>query len=247
MTTYKHDTIVPFTNSQKGKKKQVEEMFDDIAFKYDFLNRILSGGIDITWRKKAIRQLKDLNPKNILDVATGTADVAILSWKILKPDKITGIDLSEGMMSLGRHKIKKLGLQDHIQLEKGDSETISFDDNSFDAVTVVFGVRNFENLEKGLEEIKRVLKPGGRLVVLEFSHPTMPVIRQLCNFYMNVIMPGFGKLFSNNKEAYTYLNKSVENFPEGKTFVGILNKSGYKNTSLKKLSLGVCSIYTGEK
>ena len=171
-------------------------MFDSIAFRYDFINRFLSAGIDVKWRRKAIRQLLDLKPKRILDVATGTADVAIMAANILHPDKITGIDISDGMLAMARKKVKKLGLEDRIELLNGDSETINFQDNSFDAVTVAFGVRNFENLEKGLSEIKRVLKPGGRLVVLEFSKPKMSGTKAVYNLYMKIVAPNMGKLFS---------------------------------------------------
>ena len=200
-------------------------MFDKIAFRYDFLNRFLSAGIDVRWRKKAIKQLVSLQPKNILDVATGTGDFAITSYRILKPEKITGIDISEGMLDIGRKKIVKYGLQSHIQLLNGDSEAILFDDDSFDAVTVAFGVRNFENLEKGLSEIYRVLKPGGKLVVLECSKPSLPVIRNLYNFYMKFVTPKVGKLISKNNDAYQYLNNSVQQFPEKETFIHILNQA----------------------
>ena len=222
-------------------------MFDNIAYRYDFLNRFLSIGIDIQWRKKAIRQLKELNPKKVLDVATGTADVAIMTARILQPQKIVGIDISEGMLAVGRKKIEKLALNDLIELLKGDSETISFPDNSFDAVTVAFGVRNFQNLEKGLSEIKRVLKPGGKLVVLEFSKPKAAVIKQLYNVYMNIVAPNVGKLFSKNRNAYKYLDESIKKFPEGKNFTFILDNLGYVNTYCKPLSFGICSIYCGVK
>lgn len=247
MTTYKHDAIVPFKESANSKKKQVEEMFDKIAVKYDFLNHFLSFGIDVGWRKKAIKQLQKLAPQRVLDVATGTGDVAILTYKLLKSKKIIGIDISERMLELGRQKIEKHSLQNHVELLKGDSETISFSDNSFDAVTVAFGVRNFEDLEKGLMEIKRVMRSGGKLVILECSRPTLPVIKNIYNFYLNKIAPKIGTIISKNKNAYQYLNDSVQNFPERKLFIDILNKLGYKNTSCKTLSLGICSIYCGEK
>ncbi len=247
MTQFDHDKVVPLINSELSKKEQVADMFDNIAYRYDFLNRFLSVGIDIQWRKKAIRQLRNKNPKIILDVATGTADVAIMTVRILQPDKIIGIDISDGMLGFGRQKIEKLGLGNLIELLNGDSETIKFDDNSFDAVTVAFGVRNFQNLEKGLSEIKRVLKPGGKLVVLEFSKPKAAVVKQLYNVYMNVVAPNMGKLFSKNRNAYKYLDESIKKFPEGKNFTTILDNLGYTNTYCKPLSFGICSIYCGEK
>jgi demethylmenaquinone methyltransferase / 2-methoxy-6-polyprenyl-1,4-benzoquinol methylase len=247
MSTYGHDTIVPFKESVESKKKQVENMFDKIAFRYDFLNRFLSAGIDLSWRRKAIKELKDLQPQNILDVATGTGDFAITSYKILNPANITGIDISDGMLELGRKKVEKLGLSNKIQLLNGDSEAILFGDKSFDAVTVAFGVRNFENLEKGLNEIYRVLKPGGKLVILEFSKPTAPVIKSLYKLYMKFITPKIGKLISKNNEAYKYLNDSVQQFPEKETFTNILKKLKYRNSFYKTLSLGICTIYCGEK
>ena len=247
MTTYQHDTIVPFKDSAESKKKQVEKMFDKIAFRYDFLNHFLSAGIDVGWRKKAIKQLRSLDPKSILDVATGTGDMAILASKLLTAEKIIGIDISDGMLEIGKKKIEKLGLQQRIELLKGDSETIIFNSNSFDAVTVAFGVRNFQNLELGLSEIKRVLKPGGKLIVLECTKPKLPVIKNFYNLYLNVIAPWIGRVISKNKNAYQYLNESVQKFPEGKDFVQILNKLGYKNASCKTLSLGISSIYCGEK
>jgi demethylmenaquinone methyltransferase / 2-methoxy-6-polyprenyl-1,4-benzoquinol methylase len=239
--------VVPDKNSEGSKKQQVAAMFDDIAFKYDFLNRFLSAGIDIGWRKKAIRQLVDLQPKKILDVATGTADVAIMTTGILKADKIIGIDISDGMLEIGRQKVAKAGLGNIIELLNGDSETINFTDNSFDAVTVAFGVRNFQQLEKGLSEIRRVLKPGGKLVVLEFSKPKMPGVKSMYNLYMKVICPNLGKLFSKNRNAYKYLDESIQHFPEGKNFTTILDNLGYINTYCKPLSLGICSIYCGTK
>lgn len=247
MSDYAHDTVVPYKDSELGKKQQVAGMFNDIAFRYDFLNRFLSAGIDVRWRKKAIRQLQEIQPKTILDVATGTADVAIMASGILKPRKIVGIDISEGMLDIGRKKVQKLGLQNTIELLNGDCETINFDNDSFEAVTVAFGVRNFENLEKGLSEIKRVLKPGGKLVVLEFSKPESAVVKSMYNLYMKIICPNVGKLFSKNRNAYRYLDESIKKFPEGKNFTSILDNLGYRNTYSKPLSLGICSIYCGEK
>lgn len=247
MSTYSHDTVVPFRHSTDSKKKQVENMFDKIAFRYDFLNRFLSVGIDKGWRKKAIMQLISLQPKTILDVATGTADFALTSYKILNPEKIIGIDISEGMLDIGRKKIEKLHLKNKIELLNGDSEAIFYEDDSFDAVTVAFGVRNFQDLEKGLAEIYRVLKPGGKLIVLECSKPSLPMIRTLYNFYMKFVTPKIGKLISKSNEAYQYLNNSVQQFPEKKTFTHILNQLGYRHAFYKTLSLGICTIYCGEK
>ncbi|MGC4100134.1 bifunctional demethylmenaquinone methyltransferase/2-methoxy-6-polyprenyl-1,4-benzoquinol methylase UbiE [Ferruginibacter sp.] len=247
MTEFAHDTVVPYRDSESSKKQQVASMFNDIAFNYDFLNRFLSAGIDIRWRKKAIRQLAALKPQTILDVATGTADVAIMASGILKPAKITGIDISDGMLEIGRKKVEKAGLSNTIELLNGDSETINFKDNSFDAVTVAFGVRNFQHLEKGLSEIRRVLKPGGKLVILEFSKPKMPGVKSMYNLYMKIICPNVGKLFSKNRNAYKYLDESIQKFPEGKNFTLILDNLGYSNTYCKPLSLGICSIYCGTK
>jgi demethylmenaquinone methyltransferase/2-methoxy-6-polyprenyl-1,4-benzoquinol methylase len=242
-----HDHITPYKDSDKNKKQQVAEMFDSIAPKYDFMNRLLSAGIDVSWRKKAIKQLKADKPRLILDVATGTGDMAILACKLLNPDKINGIDISEQMLELGRKKIEKEGLGNKIQLQTGDSEAINFPSNSFDAVMVAFGVRNFENLEKGLAEIQRVLRPGGKLTVLEFSRPKFPGMGRLYNLYMRIIAPQMAGWFRQNKEAYKYLCESVHAFPERNDFVNILNKVGFSDTSCKPLSLGICCIYTGRK
>ncbi|MBN9299085.1 MAG: bifunctional demethylmenaquinone methyltransferase/2-methoxy-6-polyprenyl-1,4-benzoquinol methylase UbiE [Filimonas sp.] len=247
MAKFEHDNIVPYQESTLNKKEQVAEMFDSIAGKYDFMNRFLSAGIDVKWRKKAIRQLSSLHPQTVLDVATGTADVAILTQKILHPSAVTGIDISEGMLELGRKKVEKLGLQDKIKLFKGDSETINYPDNSFDAITVSFGVRNFENLEKGLSEMRRVLKPGGKVVILEFSKPAVKGFKGLYNLYMNMIAPGIGKVFAKNKDAYQYLNDSVQAFPEREQFISIMQACGYTNTYFKPLTLGICCIYCGSK
>jgi demethylmenaquinone methyltransferase / 2-methoxy-6-polyprenyl-1,4-benzoquinol methylase len=243
---YLHDKVVPNAGSEQTKKQQVAEMFDEIAPRYDFLNRFLSVGIDVSWRKKALAKLKDLHPKLLLDVATGTGDVAIMAAHELHPEKIIGIDISEKMLDGGRIKVTAKGLDSIIELKSGDSETINFPNNTFDAVTVAFGVRNFENLEKGLSEIYRVLKPGGRLVVLEFSKPLIPGFRQICNWYIGFITPKIAGTVSN-KKAYQYLNNSIKAFPEGKHFVAVLTKTGFTNTSCKPLTLGICSIYCGDK
>jgi demethylmenaquinone methyltransferase/2-methoxy-6-polyprenyl-1,4-benzoquinol methylase len=247
MTKFAHDEVVPYEKSELEKKDQVAKMFDSIAFRYDFLNRFLSGGNDVRWRKKAVMQLQKNNPQNILDIATGTGDLAITSYKILTPKKIIGIDISEGMLELGRKKIQQLGLKNFIELRSGDSEQLNFADNSFDAITVAFGVRNFQHLEKGLSEMLRVLKPGGKLVVLEFSHPKNKLFKVLCDFYMNAITPQAGKLFAKNKDAYQYLNKSVQTFPEREQFIHIMEKTGFVNTYFKVLSFGICCVYCGSK
>lgn len=241
-----HDLIVPFEKSQLRKKQQVAQMFDRIAFRYDFINRFLSAGIDMYWRKRAIRELKKVKPALILDSATGTADMAILARRYLQTNKIIGIDISTCMLELGRKKIDKLMLNDHIELQLGDSETINFANDTFDAVTVAFGVRNYENLRTGLQEMLRVMKPGGKLVVLEFSKPKS-VMKGLYNLYMKTVAPAIGSLISKNRYAYQYLNKSVKAFPEGIEFLKILNETGYTSTYLKTLSLGICTIYCGHK
>ena len=247
MTKYSHDSVVPFRDSVQGKKEQVAVMFDRIAFRYDFLNRFLSGGIDRYWRRMAIRELQEVHPSLILDVASGTGDMPILMTKYLQPRTIVGIDISEGMLARGRDKIAKLKLKDLIELQMGDSEAINFPDNTFEAITVAFGVRNFERLEQGLQEMLRVLKPGGKLVVLEFSKPRNRGFKKLYHVYLRLIAPSIGKLISKNREAYQYLNDSVKAFPEGKDFVEILEKTGFTDTYLKTLSIGICSIYCGRK
>lgn len=242
-----HDHITPFKDSEKSKKQQVTDMFDKIAWRYDRMNRFLSARTDIGWRKKAIRLFKKDNPAIILDVATGTADMAILACKILKPEKVIGIDISEGMLELGRKKIEKEGLEQIIQLQADDSEAINQPSGSFDAVMVAFGVRNFENLETGLAEILRVLKPGGRLVILEFSKPRKKAVKSLYNLYMRIVAPQVARWFKQNKEAYQYLNESANAFPDRHLFTDILKKTGYTDTGFKPLSLGICCIYTGRK
>lgn len=239
--------IVPFATSNLSKKEQIAEMFNDIAYRYDFLNHFMSMGIDIQWRKKALRKLKDLQPKRMLDVATGTGDFAIMAHKMLQPNSITGIDISEGMLRHGREKISKLGLGDKITLELGDSETISFPDQTFDAITVAFGVRNFENLEKGLSEMLRVLKPGGKLVILEFSNPTTFPIKQFYNLYFRYITPLLGKWIARSKAAYSYLPESVKAFPQGQEMCNILTNTGFQAVTCKKLTFGISSIYCASR
>ncbi len=246
-TPLPHDKIIPFKDSGKTKKEQVADMFDRIACRYDLMNRFLSARIDVRWRKKAIKMLKKDNPQHILDVATGTADMALMAYALLKPAQITGIDISEGMLELGRKKIEKEGLTEYIRLQSGDAETIKFADNTFDAVMVAFGVRNFENLEKGLSEIKRVLRPGGRLIVLEFSKPRRRAVKSLYNLYMGIVTPQVARWFRQNKEAYEYLNESANAFPDRQLFTDILKKVGYSDTEFQPLTLGICCIYSGKK
>lgn len=242
-----HDHIIPFKGSEQGKKEQVAYMFDKIAGKYDAMNRFLSARTDIGWRKKAIRKLKKDNPRQLLDVATGTADMAIMAYKMLKPDRIIGIDISRGMLELGSKKVEKEQLGDKIHLQLGDSETINFADNTFDAVMVAFGVRNFEKLENGLAEMWRVLKPGGRLIVLEFSKPRHKAVKSLYNLYMKIVAPQVARWFKQNKEAYLYLCESANAFPDRQLFADILKKVGYTDTSFTPLSLGICCIYSGRR
>lgn len=247
MKKFAHDHIVPDQEDTREKKEQVAEMFDSISARYDFLNRFLSAGIDIGWRKKAIGELSSIHPKTLLDVATGTADMAILAHKILNPEKITGIDISAGMLEAGQKKIESQGLEKIIELKRGDSETINFPDNSFDGITVAFGVRNFEHLEKGLSEMIRVLKPGGKIVILEFTKPSLPGVKTFYTFYMQSFARGMGSLFSGNKKAYRYLHESVQAFPERAEFVKLLQDAGFRDTYFKMLSLGICAIYCGYK
>ena len=232
-----------------SKKQQVSQMFDNIAGNYDFLNHFLSLNMDKTWRRKMIAELVSVNPKNVLDVATGTADVAINTIKQLKINDLTikGVDISDEMLNIGRQKISKEGLTERIELTLGDSEQLPYEGNKFDAVTVAFGVRNFENLERGLQEMHRVLRGGGKLVVLEFSKPTSFPFRQLYNFYFKYILPIIGKLTSKDNRAYTYLYESVQAFPDGDKFLTVLKKIGFKDIQCKSLTLGICSIYIGYK
>ncbi len=247
MSKFAHDNIVPYGDSSAEKKEQVASMFDSIAKRYDFLNRFLSLGIDKGWRKKAIANFEGKKMNHLLDIATGTADMALMAYQQIKPSKITGIDISEGMMQYGRIKISAKKLSETIQLSLGDSIAIPFPDNSFDGAMVAFGVRNFADLEKGLKEINRVLQPGSKLVILEFSQPTSFWFKPIYNLYMKWITPTIGQLFSGNKAAYAYLNESVIAFPEGPAFLKIFEQAGFTEVSQQKLTLGICSIYCGSK
>jgi len=238
--------VVPYKEKDVSKKKQVAEMFNNISSRYDFLNHFLSLGIDIYWRRKAIAQLKNDHPQIILDVATGTADFAIEATA-LNPTKIIGVDISEGMLEIGRKKIRKKKLEDLIELQMGDSEKLLFEDNNFDAIIVSFGVRNFENLKKGLEDMYRVLKPKGKLVVVEFSKPSRFPFKQIFNFYFSFILPIIGKFISRDTTAYSYLPESVQAFPYGNAFLEKLEIVGFKETKCLPLTFGISSIYIGQK
>ncbi len=238
--------VTPYKVSNQSKKSQVATMFNNIAPNYDFLNHFLSLGIDILWRRKAIRQLKKLQPKIVLDIATGTGDFAIEALR-LHPEKVIGIDISEGMLEIGREKMIQRKLNTIIELQKGDSEHLQFENSFFDAGIVAFGVRNFENLEKGLSEISRVIKPGGMLVVLEFSKPKNFPVKQFYAFYSKFILPRIGKLFSKDKAAYSYLPESVQAFPDGEDFVKILKKCNFKDAKAISLTFGIASIYVAQK
>lgn len=221
-------------------------MFDNIAGHYDFLNHFLSMGIDRLWRRKAIRMVAAREPLSILDVATGTGDFAVEASKI-KGVEITGIDISEKMLAVGREKIKKLGLEDRIHLSKEDSENLSFENDNFDAITVAFGVRNFENLAAGLKEMQRVLKKNGMVCILEFSRPRVFPVKQFYEFYFFKVLPFVGKWFSKDNSAYTYLPESVYHFPDGPDFLSLLRSCGFEEVKQHPLTFGISSIYTGIK
>ena len=239
-------TVKPY-QADGSKKEQVSKMFDNIAPSYDLLNRLSSLGIDRSWRKKAIRLLDPAKAKTVLDVATGTADVAIEIARQLKPEKIIGVDIAQQMLEIGREKVSKRGLAEVIELQLGDSENLPFESNTFDAITVAFGVRNFEDLGKGLSEMQRVLKPGGKLVVLEFSRPRIFPFKQLFNLYFRYLLPLIGRLTSKDPKAYSYLYESVQAFPDRENFVTELGKAGYTEASYRPLTLGICSIYSASK
>ncbi|MDF7811284.1 bifunctional demethylmenaquinone methyltransferase/2-methoxy-6-polyprenyl-1,4-benzoquinol methylase UbiE [Hymenobacter sp. YC55] len=240
--------VVPYKDDTAGKKSQVAHMFNSIAGKYDFLNHFLSVGTDIYWRRKAVSELKTLRPARILDIATGTADFAIETLRAASADaQVTGVDISEGMLAVGRRKLQEKGLTHRIQLEQGDSENLPYPDNHFDAVTASFGVRNFENLTKGLTEMRRVLRPGGKLVILEFSKPTAFPLKQAYNFYFQRVLPVFGKMISKDNSAYTYLPESVQAFPDGPDFLAILRQVGFNTPAWQPLTFGISSIYTAHK
>lgn len=243
---YPQEYIKPYGNEGK-KSEQVEEMFDNIAPAYDKLNHTLSMGIDRSWRKKAINALRPFHPRLIMDVATGTGDFAILACRELQPDTLIGTDISEGMMDVGREKVKQAHLSDKISFAREDCTSLSFADGSFDAVTVAFGIRNFDGLDKGLSEICRVLVPGGHLVILELSTPDRFPMKQLFSVYSKVVIPLLGKCISKDNSAYTYLPQSIRAFPQGEIMQGVIRKAGFSEVRFRRLTFGICTLYIAKK
>ena len=246
MTKYPQESIKPY-NEEEKKSVQVERMFDNIAPAYDQLNHTLSWGIDKSWRKKAIHWLKPFNPQRMMDVATGTGDFAIQACRVLNPKELIGTDISEGMMNVGRQKVKEAGLESRISFAKEDCTALSFPNNHFDAITVAFGVRNFEDLDKGLKEMHRVLNDNGKLVILELSEPEWFPMKQLYALYSKVVIPTLGKLLSKDRSAYTYLPQSIKAFPQGEVMREIILKAGFSEARFKRLTLGICTLYTATK
>ena len=243
---YNQEKIKPY-NSTDEKGKVVEEMFDNIAPTYDTLNHRLSWNIDKSWRKKAIKQLSPFKPKTILDIATGTGDFAILSAKMLLPDTLIGADISEGMMEIGRQKGKNEGLEGIISFQKEDCLNLTFPSDTFEAVTAAFGIRNFQDLERGLVEMYRVLKKGGHLCIIELTTPISFPMKQLFKVYSKVVLPFYGRLISKDSSAYDYLNKTIAAFPQGETMMNILQSAGFTKTSFTRLTFGICTMYIAEK
>lgn len=243
---YKCEEVLPYGNQGEKKRQQVENMFDSISGAYDKMNRMMTLSRDIEWRRKAIDSLKDFDPKKILDIATGTGDFAIESCNRLAPDSVMGVDISEKMMEVGKEKVAKLGLQDKISFRYGDSLSLEFGDASFDAVTIAFGVRNFQNLEVGLKEMSRVLRPGGRLVILEMSEP-YKIFKPFYWLYAKVVIPFIGRMMSKNDSAYGYLPASISVFPHGKPMFELLEKVGMTDVKRRRFTFGVCSLYLATK
>jgi demethylmenaquinone methyltransferase/2-methoxy-6-polyprenyl-1,4-benzoquinol methylase len=246
MTNYPQESIKPYNEDEK-KSVQVERMFDNIAPAYDQLNHTLSWGIDKSWRKRAINWLKPFQPQRMMDVATGTGDFAIQACRVLNPKELIGTDISEGMMNVGRQKVKDAGLEGRISFAKEDCTALTFPDNRFDAITVAFGVRNFEDLDKGLREMHRVLDTNGKLVILELSEPDWFPMKQLYALYSKVVIPTLGKLLSKDRSAYTYLPQSIKAFPQGEVMKEIILKAGFSQANFKRLTLGICTLYTATK
>ena len=243
---YPQEEIKPY-HAEGKKSEQVEQMFDHIAPAYDLLNHTLSMGIDRGWRRKAIRWLSPFRPKRIMDVATGTGDFAILACQMLQPEQLIGTDISEGMMNVGREKVKKEGLSDVIQFAREDCTCLSFTNNSFDAITVAFGIRNFEDLDKGLSEMYRVLTPGGHLVILELTTPDRFPMKQLFKIYSKMVIPVLGKLFSKDNRAYQYLPQTIQAFPQGEIMKGVITRAGFRQVTFQRLTFGICTLYTATK
>lgn len=243
---YRQEQIKPYDNEGE-KGKQVEQMFDQIAHSYDKLNHRLSWDIDKTWRKKAIKHLMPFEPQSMLDIATGTGDFAILAAKMLCPTRLIGADISEGMMEIGRQKVKQLGLENIISFEKEDCTHLSYDDETFDAVTAAFGIRNFADLDLGLKEMNRVLKKGGHLSIVELTTPVSFPMKQLFKIYSHTILPIYGRIISKDTNAYSYLTATIEAFPQGEAMTEILKKAGFSETSFKRLTFGICTMYFATK
>lgn len=243
---YDQEKIKPY-GKQGDKGQLVEEMFDNIAPTYDALNHRLSWDIDKGWRRKAIGLLAPFHPQSILDIATGTGDFAILAAQMLHPEKLIGADISEGMMNIGKEKVKKLGLDDIVSFKKEDCMAMSFEDNTFDAVTAAFGIRNFQDLDRGLKEMCRVLKKGGHLSIAELTTPVSFPMKQLFHIYSHTFLPVYGKLISKDSSAYSYLTATIEAFPQGEKMMEILKKAGFSKVSFKRLTFGICTLYFAEK
>lgn len=244
---YKCEEVLPYNDLSKGKKEQVEQMFDTIAEKYDSMNRLMSLGNDRAWRKKAILSLSDLKPKRILDIATGTGDFAIAAYKLLLPEQIVGVDISENMLEIGRQKVEKLNLAESIVFCTGDSTELEFETQSFDAVTVAFGVRNFERLEKGIREMYRVLRIGGAVVILELSEPQNPIFKFGYKLYTKLVIPVFARLISKDIKAYNYLPNSIKTFPQGEKMKALLHQCGFSQVEVQTFTFGSCSLYRAIK
>jgi len=242
---YEQEKITPYHDGEKAS--QVEQMFDNIAPTYDKLNHRLSWDIDKGWRKKAIKALAPYQPQTLLDIATGTGDFAILAAQMLQPKKLIGADISEGMMDIGREKVKALGLDNVVTFEKEDCLHLSYNNDTFDAVTAAFGIRNFADLDAGLREMYRVLRPGGHLSIVELTTPVKFPMRQLFHVYSHTVLPVYGRLISKDTSAYSYLTKTIEAFPQGERMVEILKKAGFREASFKRLTFGICTMYFATK
>ena len=243
--TYQQEKITPYHDGAKAE--QVEQMFDNIAPSYDKLNHRLSWNIDRGWRRKAIGQLVPYRPQTVLDIATGTGDFAILAAQMLKPQRLVGADISEGMMEIGRQKVERMGLQQVISFAKEDCLNLSYDADTFDAVTAAFGIRNFADLDKGLSEMCRVMKPGGHLSIVELTTPVSFPMKQLFHIYSHTVLPVYGRLISHDTSAYSYLTKTIEAFPQGERMMDILRQAGFRETGFQRLTFGICTLYTATK